>query len=418
MKLSILVASIPERITKIKILDFPDIEFLIFTDNKKRSIGLKRQALLDIAKGDYIIWLDDDDEITDDFITEVLLAIESQPDVICFNHEAWINGKIYKINVSIKNKDEQLHDGEVMRKPLCSSVWKRSIANLGKFPDTMYGEDAVWADQLHPKTEIRINKFLHKYIYEDSQTAAIVINKTTQKKTCIVSFCSTINRSLVNNRDEDYNEQIKHLIDSVKKVGFETDFLIFSPDHPLEEYNGVKINKGLPPNCKPHSEVPFMFKPALVMYARSLGYETIIWCDSTIQLLRHPEQILLNAGTNGIVAWDNLGHPLLNYINNAALEALNIGINNIGATKQIMACVIVFDTKHDHINNVINQWYNLASKAFINDNTTREGFIAHRHDQAVISYLLKDYALLPYGSLCYSPNHLTGEYETIFVNKI
>ena len=50
------------------------------------------------------------------------------------------------------------------------------------------------------------------------------------------------------------------------------------------EFDGetiIAINK-LPVFCKPHSEVPYMFKPYMFLLALDLGFEQVIWMDSAI----------------------------------------------------------------------------------------------------------------------------------------
>ena len=79
-QLSILTPTIPgrekqlleltEKIQK-QIGDLP-VEHLSLCDNRKRSIGAKRQSLVDIAQGKYIAFCDDDDDISDDYVEETL----------------------------------------------------------------------------------------------------------------------------------------------------------------------------------------------------------------------------------------------------------------------------------------------------------------------------------------------------------
>ena len=74
--LSILIPSITQRITthllplvtelerQISQLENPDdVELVVFMDNKRRSIGHKRQGVLDLAKGLFIAYVDDDDKV-------------------------------------------------------------------------------------------------------------------------------------------------------------------------------------------------------------------------------------------------------------------------------------------------------------------------------------------------------------------
>ncbi len=53
------------------------VEHLVIFDNCKRSVGLKRQACLDIARGDYIAFVDDDDDISADYISRIREAIDT-----------------------------------------------------------------------------------------------------------------------------------------------------------------------------------------------------------------------------------------------------------------------------------------------------------------------------------------------------
>ena len=87
IKLSILIPTIPSRISTFfptltnKLLrqckNRNDIEILGFFDNKKRSIGMKRQGLLDLIKGEYFVFIDDDDDISEDYIDEIFKALNN-----------------------------------------------------------------------------------------------------------------------------------------------------------------------------------------------------------------------------------------------------------------------------------------------------------------------------------------------------
>lgn len=415
MKLSILTPSIPDRMSHLhdlrRMTKHEDVEWLVLIDNKLRSIGKKRQALLELAQGDYIMFLDDDDKINESFFKEVLPALTV--DLITFEHEAWINGKKYIITTGKGNPNEQIHDGKVKRSPYTSDVWKRELVQSIPFPDTNYGEDYEWAKRAieNVDTEHHIDKVLHEYHYEDSVTAAIEVKRESKKKTCVISF-SSIGR-------ENYNQALLNMIDSVLSIDFETDFLLYSPDHELEEHKGIDINKGYP-NCKTHQEIPYQFKPALFLEARRKGYEQVIWMDSTVKLLRHPQKALDYAGTNGITAYDNVGHPLRWYITKKAVENLGIHPQTLETLPQIMACVIVMDLTHTHVNEILDEWARQAEIGSFNDGQGyHHEFKSHRHDQAVLSYLIFKYGqkFVPYGQLCYPPHHETGDYEVIFLNK-
>lgn len=232
------------------------------------------------------------------------------------------------------------------------------------------------------------------------------------KKTCIISFFSK--------GREDYHSAIKRMIDSVLDFPLDVDLLIYSPDADFDEYRGVKINKGYPPGCSEHSEVPYQFKPYLFKLAREQGYEVIIWLDSTMQILRDPTKLIRYAETNGFTVSDNLGHLLKNYMSDDCMEQL--GVKTLDGVPQIICGSIIFDVTKDHVNRILDEWIKISDDGISfqgKSGSTREGFVAHRHDQAVLSYLLwkNKVEFLPYGFSSYPPLHESGKYEVVFLNK-
>jgi|694.fasta_scaffold27356_7 hypothetical protein len=182
--LSILTPSVPERvdshlknlIQKIeKQIKDKKVEHLIFLDNKKRSIGEKRESLVNIAKGKYTTFVDDDDDISEDYVDSILEATKQNPDVITFKQKCIVNNnKPSVINFSLSNKinEDYIPDSIINRMPFHVCAWKSSIGKKYKFSDKNYSEDWFWASQLikEAKTEVHIDKIIHTYIYNDKIT--------------------------------------------------------------------------------------------------------------------------------------------------------------------------------------------------------------------------------------------------------
>jgi hypothetical protein len=59
-----------------------DIEILLFLDNKKRTVGGKRDALVQMSRGKYFMFVDDDDDLVS--IDEIYQATFQDVDVITF----------------------------------------------------------------------------------------------------------------------------------------------------------------------------------------------------------------------------------------------------------------------------------------------------------------------------------------------
>jgi len=191
-KLSILIPSTPNRVAgkmlelfnclekQVNKLSNPnDVELLVLLDNKKRSIGFKRESLLYIARGDFVAFMDDDDMVHDFYIEEAVRAIDAHPevDVITFKEYVYINDSPrYELTFELgypKNDAVQIPDAK--RPPWHCCFWKRTLAQKYHFPDLMYGEDWAWASQINQeaKTSHHIDKFMRTYKYNDTVTEAI-----------------------------------------------------------------------------------------------------------------------------------------------------------------------------------------------------------------------------------------------------
>jgi glycosyltransferase involved in cell wall biosynthesis len=157
-------------------LDHPSVEVLVFTDNKKRSVGGKRQTLLEMARGEYVAFVDDDDDISDDYLSELLPRCASGPDVVTFEQEASINGVVGKIvfDATAFNDEPWRPNGFSRRRPWHVCAWRRRVALQGVFTEVNYGEDAAWVNQVAPlaKNTLHIPKVLHRYIHSEATTLA------------------------------------------------------------------------------------------------------------------------------------------------------------------------------------------------------------------------------------------------------
>jgi glycosyltransferase involved in cell wall biosynthesis len=184
-KLSVLIPSIPNRIvthliplynkiqSQIDKLDNPlDVEILCFIDNKRRTVGYKRESLLYIARGDYVAFVDDDDDIENCYIEKAVDAIKnhSNVDVITFKEKVFLNGKgPYSLTFELGYPtNDPVQKQNAKRPPWHSCFWKRILAQKFHFPDLMYGEDWAWASQLNniAKTSHHINDFLKIYKWD------------------------------------------------------------------------------------------------------------------------------------------------------------------------------------------------------------------------------------------------------------
>lgn len=177
----------------------------------------------------------------------------------------------------------------------------------------------------------------------------------------------------------------------------------------------IRIFRNYPEGCRTQQEVPYAFKYDLINQARQDGYTRIFWLDSIMRLIAGKNiSKLLDEAEHGIVAFHNLGHDLEKYINDTAIK--NLGIESLEGIKQTWGGALAFDFTKDTACYVFDEIIkHIELGSFNNDNTQRENFIAHRHDQAVISYLLHTYGvkLLPYGVIA-AKKDVTNETYIIY----
>lgn len=198
--LSILIPSIPDRSEMLYNLledlnnqigrgvmrDY--VEILTDCRDKNIRIGTKRNDLLNRAKHYFSCFIDDDDEVSDQYIAIILEAI------LKYNHEngsfpdcTSLRGKYYVDGVfdggfehSIKYKEWKTLDALAVpypikyeRNPNHLNCIKSSIAKQFKFPETNFGEDHDWSKQLQAsgllKTEVHIPEILYYYKYKSKK---------------------------------------------------------------------------------------------------------------------------------------------------------------------------------------------------------------------------------------------------------
>jgi glycosyltransferase involved in cell wall biosynthesis len=149
------------------------VQIVSLMDCKDITVGDKRNYLKSLAKGQYLVYIDDDDRISGDYVISLIQAMITNPDVITFRGEYKENGRItdFIINCGVSNQDTPTHH---YRLPNHICAVKRDIYLNCHFTSKNYGEDSDYADQInqHIKTECHIPKKLYFYDFalQTSQT--------------------------------------------------------------------------------------------------------------------------------------------------------------------------------------------------------------------------------------------------------
>ena len=180
IRLSILICSLEKRKNSLKnLLDnlnkqkTDEVEILVDVDNGAVTVGEKRQRLLEEAVGDYVVYIDDDDMVEDDYVELILKALEGDPDCCSIKGLWMIRKKKIKLKVvwgkdyDWKKKGDTYYIGTNHITPV-----KREIALKAGFSFKDRGEDLEYGSKVRKfiKTENKIDKILYYYICDINHT--------------------------------------------------------------------------------------------------------------------------------------------------------------------------------------------------------------------------------------------------------
>lgn len=133
-----------------------------------KTIGGKRQALIEEANGRYCCFLDDDEEISPDYVETLLRLCRGNKDVCTFQNISKFDNYWCIVNMSISHPiNEQAKPGIIKRKPWHICPVRTELAKRAKFPESNYGEDWVWFEQIIPflGSEEHTDAIIHSYIH-------------------------------------------------------------------------------------------------------------------------------------------------------------------------------------------------------------------------------------------------------------
>lgn len=155
------------------------VEFKSNVDNKEISIGKKRQELLNEATGEYVLFIDDDDDVPNYYFTKIFEALESKPDCIGFKIDFRKDGKskIACHSNRYKSWENNVDGYDFVRCPNHLNPIKREIALQAGYEDLRFGEDSKYSLKLAAenliKSEVFINEIMYIYKFSSKENHKI-----------------------------------------------------------------------------------------------------------------------------------------------------------------------------------------------------------------------------------------------------
>lgn len=182
--LSILIASIPQRAYALLRLlkhlksqvDWAEKVEILVDKSVGPTTGAKRNMLLHRATGKYVCFIDDDDLVSDDYVSKVLAACGEDKD--CASITGWAvfdkRSKLFQNTLQSPGWGEDAE--KFYRTPNHLNAVKHELALSAGFPDVSVGEDHEYSRRLQPllRTEAEVPGVVYHYFCEPLVRARVL----------------------------------------------------------------------------------------------------------------------------------------------------------------------------------------------------------------------------------------------------
>lgn len=175
----VLITSIPHRHQKLLELLAeldkqwqPGFGVLLYRDNLRHSVAVKRQALLEAATAQYVSFIDDDDMVPGWFVFTAMSALSTRPDYVGFPVEYYVDGGFEKrAEHSLRYTEWYDWPEHYVRDITHLNPLRRDLALLGRFDRedgiaaNGRGEDGRWADSVRATGLVRSEEYIGQVMY-------------------------------------------------------------------------------------------------------------------------------------------------------------------------------------------------------------------------------------------------------------
>lgn len=144
------------------------VEIVSLLDGGERSTGAKRNVLVERARGDFVVSVDDDDDVSRSYVRLIVDALKARPGIHCIGIKGlrFFRGEQPRVFIySTQFKEYRTENGVYLRPPHHLNPIRREIALRYKFEDISYSEDADLAMRMCRDRVLQRESFIDEIIY-------------------------------------------------------------------------------------------------------------------------------------------------------------------------------------------------------------------------------------------------------------
>lgn len=187
MKLSILLLALENRPWRnvydqlwSQVCHSSEVELLVEYDRGEKTSGQKRFDITQKAMGDYVCFVDDDDQVSSDYVKEILEGCKQDKDVITFCLEMTRSDRpkteIWRFGLQTNQRSQ----GKMMVNHLCA--WRRETATRVSWcPDVGYADDQLWMQPLYHAGLVQTEYHLPEVLYHYQFSPQVTQNQKTDR---------------------------------------------------------------------------------------------------------------------------------------------------------------------------------------------------------------------------------------------
>ena len=162
-----------------------EVDVLFFLDDRENSIGFKRNQLIERAQGNFVVFVDDDDDVSSDYVWLICQAIRENPGIDCvgIKGQIFFSGKNPRFFVhSLQYRKYFTREEVYYRPPYHLNPIRREIAQRYCFEDISYSEDIDWAMRICWDRALKREVFVDEVISDFS--------RDMRESECLAILCS------------------------------------------------------------------------------------------------------------------------------------------------------------------------------------------------------------------------------------